>query len=324
MGADEHFALPLAVTIYSALVNLSPKSEAQVFVLDCGLSKESRHRLERLVHRSRTRAHIEWKEIDTKRLASEVAIDERFSPAVLSPLAIPEVLPERFERAIYLDSDVVVEADLTELWQTDFEGKALLAARERDVSHPRYGIKRWRELGLSPEAPYFNAGITVINLKRWREEELAEKVLNYLRRYKDELNHFSDQEGQNAILAGKWKMLDPRWNVWHKFYMPKECKELELGKEWGYTCEEVIEDPYIIHYTYDKPWLPKCSHPERDRFHHYLRESGWFTSKEYLQWRVRFMQGRTKVLWGVAKNITRPYRHAVRGWMHKSLEAVRG
>lgn len=325
LGADESFALPMAVTLYSALANLSPESKARVFILDGGLSKESRARLERVARKSGARARIEWREVEAERLAREVNLHERFSPAVLLRLVIPEVLPERFERAIYLDSDLVVEEDLTRLWQTDFEGKALLAARERWVSHSENGIQRWRELDLSPEAPYFNSGVLVMNLRRWREERIAEEVLSYLRCYREALNHLSDQEGLNAVLAKRWKALDPRWNALYQFYELEEGEELGLGREWGYTCEEVAEEAFVIHYSSGrhKPWRPECRHPETGRFHGYLRKSGWFTLEEYLRWKTEFVLGRVKVLWGVAKDVTRPYRHAAKRRLRQGLDAVR-
>lgn len=324
---DEHFAMQLAVTLYSALVNLSPKSGALIYILDCGLTEKSRHRLERVAETSGARARLEWIAVDTEYLRGlNVELHERFSLSVLARLFIAEMLSEDIDKAIYLDSDLIAEADLTGLWKTDLGDSTVLAMREWDISCPMRGVAQWQELGLPPEAPYFNSGVMVMNLGRWREENVGQKVLAHLSRNKGQLNLHGNQEGFNAVLAGEWEMLDPRWNVIFQFYAPEHYEKDNTGKGSSLSREEVVEDPYIIHFTSKqyKPWHPDCKHPERDRFHRYLRESQWFSPREYLQWRARFLWARAKFRWGVAKNISRPYRHAVREWVRSGLKVIGG
>ena len=85
-------------------------------------------------------------------------------------LLLPRLVPREVTRAIWLDCDLLVTTDLVRLWETDLGGCHLLAVRDPVVPlvSSRYGIRRWRELGIAPDAPYFNAGVMLLDVDRWR------------------------------------------------------------------------------------------------------------------------------------------------------------
>ena len=95
---------------------------------------------------------------------------------------IPELLAD-YPRIIYLDSDVIVEADISDLWMSDFESNYVLAVQDLInpfVSSP-LGLRNWRELGMNADSKYFNAGVLVLNADRWRKENVADRLVQYLR-----------------------------------------------------------------------------------------------------------------------------------------------
>ena len=69
---------------------------------------------------------------------------------------------------------------------------------------------------MSKGAKYFNAGMMLINLDRWRNERLTERVIELVKR-KPEAMMFSDQCGINSIVNGRWKEVDPRFNLVHSY-----------------------------------------------------------------------------------------------------------
>ncbi|MGH7426947.1 MAG: glycosyltransferase, partial [Candidatus Methylomirabilaceae bacterium] len=83
----------------------------------------------------------------------------------MSPVVDPEILPNRVEKAIYLDSDLVVHGNIAELWGVGLGGKPLLAVQDegaRTVGSP-WGLRNYSELGLDPSAMYFNSGVLVFD-----------------------------------------------------------------------------------------------------------------------------------------------------------------
>ena len=102
-------------------------------------------------------------------------------------LVIARLLPPAVRKAIWLDGDVLVLGDLAELWDADMSDHHALAVQDAIVPlvSSRFGVAGYRELGIPPEAKYFNAGVMVINTTRWREEDIAGRAIVYLKRYRE-------------------------------------------------------------------------------------------------------------------------------------------
>ena len=128
-------------------------------------------------------------------------------------LTVGDVLPESATRAIWLDCDLLVLADLGELWDRPFLGASVMAVQDSLVPlvSSRFGVAGYDELGIEPSAPYFNAGMMVVDLAAWREADVTRKALDHLKKFGPRV-FFWDQEALNAVLAGKWKQVEPRWN----------------------------------------------------------------------------------------------------------------
>lgn len=186
---------------------------------------------------------------------------KRFSEAMYLRLLIPALLP-RADRAIYLDCDVLVEADLAELAETDISDALLAAARDPvipTVSSPE-GLPNYHELGLAPDTPYFNSGVLLLNLKQWREENVTASVFEYVRRHAD-LVRWPDQDGLNAVAAGRWVELDPRWNT-----PPQEAGP---------------RAPRVVHFLgWAKPWNTFGIGPAGERWRQCLRRSRYLNPVE--------------------------------------------
>jgi len=72
---------------------------------------------------------------------------------------------------------------------------------------------------------------------------------------------FWDQEGLNAVLAGQWGELDPRWNqissVSGGSFFPVEDLDQMVY-------QQVVIDPWIVHFAGTlKPWLYHNHNPAR-------------------------------------------------------------
>jgi lipopolysaccharide biosynthesis glycosyltransferase len=126
---------------------------------------------------------------------------------------VADFLPADVHRAIWLDCDMLVLADLGELWTRSFGDASTLAVQDALVPlvSSRFGVAGYTEMGIDPKAPYFNAGMMVIDVDAWRNENVSRSGLEYLRKFRDSV-FFWDQEALNAALVGRWSALESRWN----------------------------------------------------------------------------------------------------------------
>ena len=128
-AGDRDYLLPLTVTLKSLLVNLSHERSLVVYILTNAPTLFRNHRALAALERERVR------------LIHVMVSDEQFQALPVSPghistaayyrLLIPRLLPEELDKVIYLDSDLIVNADIGALWDLGVEKTHVLAVPEQ-------------------------------------------------------------------------------------------------------------------------------------------------------------------------------------------------
>jgi lipopolysaccharide biosynthesis glycosyltransferase len=286
-AADERYAMPLTVTLLSALHNLKVGSHLEVYLVDGGITPETRQRMESSLVGQPLRLH--WIEANGVDL-SDLSVSHHISHTAYLRLLADRWVPETLDKVIYLDSDLVIRHSLTELWEADLQDNYCLAVPDiacpfvdaRQVSSEQNGalpyLASWRPipnydaLGVSEHSLYFNSGVMVLNLRRWREERLSERLLQVLRENAEHVWCW-DQYALNTVCAGAWGKLPMRWNVGGHLY---EYPSVERSPVPPTEYREMTEDPAIIHFTTEfKPWDFYCTHPQRAVFFEFLDKTRW-------------------------------------------------
>lgn len=194
----------------------------------------------------------------------DLTLDERHPKTIYAKLFLDQVCEA--DRILYLDSDTVITSSLEELWKMDFQD-AYIAG----VAMP-YTTDIKRKLGLTSEMDYFCDGIVLINLKVWRNKQVAEQCREYIMRQKG--NPYMLSEGVINTVAGEYRItLPPKYNLMSTFLLwnAKQIKEL-FDVSHFYTQEQIEQarkNPVIIHYLnelYIRPWYRNSDHPYRDEY----------------------------------------------------------
>lgn len=221
-------------------------------------------------------------------------------PSSLSRLSLPEVLAD-LHRVIYLDADLVVEADLGALFDTPLHGRPLGAARDRYVAElalRQGGRVRPFEAGMreyldavvglhnTPEIlDYRQCGVLLMDLEALRRMDFAGRAAAVIEQYRDRLR-FADQCAVNIVLKGNMAELDPRWNVLASSLRPGSAAA--ALPEFGAYSRLQSEEPRIVHFAGTKPWVRR-SIAGGDRWWDHVRAAGlgrYFTLR-HLRERLR-------------------------------------
>jgi lipopolysaccharide biosynthesis glycosyltransferase len=208
-GVDNRFAIPLAASIQSALDHLGPQYWLEIYIIDGGISRRNRSRLIRSFENRPCR--LVWLEPGHGKLAG-LKVGGAITIATYYRLLIPQLLPDH-AKAIYLDADLIVRRNLADLWSLRLADHHLLAVQDQGVrliSGP-FGLRNYRVLQIPEGSKYFNAGVLVLDLEKWRHDGIADTVMTYVSEQAEYIR-FHDQDGLNAILWSRWGELDPRWN----------------------------------------------------------------------------------------------------------------
>ena len=182
---------------------------------------------------------------------------------------VPELLPDH-ERALFLDADLIVVDSLVPLWRTDLSGSYLAAVTN---VFPRQFANRPRELGLAGEGDYFNAGVLLLNLELMRREDCTRALHRYATGHASELV-WRDQDALNAVLAGRRRRLEPRWNCMNSILLFPESVEI-FGAA---AVEEARRNPAVRHFEGpgdNKPWHRGCERAMRELYIEHRRQTPW-------------------------------------------------
>ena len=137
-------------------------------------------------------------------------LETHLSRATYGRLVVPVVTADLAPRTLYLDSDTLTVGDVEPLSRLPLESRVLAAVVSGTVSG-WYGVPDWRERGIRPDAPFFNAGVLLIDNQEWQTRNISEQVVELLTSA-PESARFADQGALNTILVGRWVPLQPTWN----------------------------------------------------------------------------------------------------------------
>ena len=286
-AADDNYVKPLAVTLFSAANSLRAGSRLNVLLMDGGLKESSWHGLKETFADVPIDIHVIRPDLNA---VSDLMTSHHITKTAYLRLLAGKWLPESINKVIYLDSDVLVRGDLNELWEYELGDHYCLAVPDIACPHvdARLGnsnfkksspylaslspIQNWKELGLAPEGSYFNSGVMVLNIDRWRRENIETKLLSCLRN-NAKFVWCWDQYALNVVFAGQWGKLPLRWNQGaHVFEFP-DHDHLPVCPE---QYREMLADPAIIHFTTEwKPWHYRPFHPLREAFYECLDQTAW-------------------------------------------------
>ncbi|MFF4270137.1 glycosyltransferase family 8 protein [Streptomyces sp. NPDC001536] len=279
LAIDRGYVGPAIVTLRS-LADHRGAEAPHVWVLGHGLFKEDTRQL--LDEADRLGLPLSIREVDQDLTQYDVQL--HLSSAAWIRVLIPELCPE-LDRALYLDADLIVLRDLTPLLELQL-GQSPLAAVQ-DYGIPELGTAHLAEppfdlSTVNPRTKYFNSGVMVMNLPRWRELRLTERVLDFGRAASNRLR-FADQDALNGVIAGDWTELDRRWNVLPLTEIMQVLPFDFLGEPY-LSLEQVPaleEGAYIMHYaTPLKPWQNRYpAGVNRDRFTRYARSEPAVTAR---------------------------------------------
>ena len=173
------------------------------------------------------------------------------------PITIPtyyrllanRLLPSEVHKIIYLDCDIIVARSLLPLWNINLDGKPLACVRDCVLN---YDNRHYTQLGYNPDDGYFNAGVLVINLDYWRQNNIEARLTDYAQQHYDSLI-FMDQDLLNGTLHGEVLWLQERYNFQPRFLFNKIWNL--YSTDYHNTFVHEYQNAVIVHYIgKDKPW----------------------------------------------------------------------
>lgn len=236
-ASDDNYIPCLAVAIHSLEKNASKKNNYKLIILHSGMSEKGKQEIKEFEQEN---IKIDFKDISNieNDLKDDLALRLRdyYSSTIYYRIFIGSLFPE-YHKAVYIDSDVVLLDDIANLYNTDLDGN-IIGAIPDGVVHDSKKLQDYVEVNDGVEnKKYFNSGVLVIDLDKFRETRVEERFVRILTKYNCD-TIAPDQDYLNILCKDKVKYLPLSWDK-----MPDYCEHLDE------------KDLHLIHYNmFRKPW----------------------------------------------------------------------
>lgn len=202
--------------------------------------------------------------VEPKQLAN-LKVSLHISEAAYYRLMAANFLPENLDKILYLDSDLVVVSSLQKLYELDISEYYIAAYATQSRTFKQ-------RLSLNNNL-YFNSGVMLINLQKWREDEIGEKAIDFVEKNPDVIKNW-DQDALNKVIDGQILKLDRQWNLLVDLGREKNKRQMTIDQQ------NQLKEANIIHYVgSSKPWYFWINNPKKSIYWSYLEQSLWSPSQ---------------------------------------------
>lgn len=255
-SCNNNYTLPLCGAI-STLKNNADKEDF-FFVYIINTKKNLNYLNKKLISRMKDKnCKIQFLAIDEKMFndmpitgcGSHITIETYYR------FLLPQLLP-MYNKVLYLDCDVNIKSSLYNLYNTDIN-EYYIGGVEDILSN-----ESMVRLNLSQ---YVNAGVLLINLNKWRQNDIQNKLFDYTKNNKNKI-FWQDQDVLNIVLQSGIKYLDKTWNA--------QVGEYECCYASGFN--DIGETAKIIHFIgVMKPWNYGNKSPFKHEYHGTIKHLGF-------------------------------------------------
>ncbi|MFA9413905.1 MULTISPECIES: glycosyltransferase family 8 protein [unclassified Streptococcus] len=279
------FVPQVATCICSILENNKFSKKIKFYLVSDGISDINKNLLKNFV--SSYGQQIYFIELGNIKNYLDFTVDTNgWHPIVLARLFLDKLLPDDIERVLYLDGDTLVLDDLEELFETNLFGNVIGMSPE-----PTVDKQRKLDLKLNNRL-YCNAGVLLIDLKKWRDENIGKQVLSFYEKHKGRL-FANDQDALNGALREQVYVLSIRYNFFNIYWsypyhvLKKLTKPIDFMSEQNYHL--ALNNPVIIHFLgEERPWRRGNHHKFSNQYHRYLSKTPWKDTEMETGWEFYF------------------------------------
>ena len=299
-STDDNYIPFLDIAIASLIENASKKYKYRIIVLNTGLEQEN---VDKIMRNERDGFSIKFVNIsaEVEKIKKSLKNVYHFSVVTYYRLFIASLFPA-YDKIVYLDCDLVVLGDVSELYHTDLGDNILGAAPEEFIRNTKeFRLYADKSIGVDPST-YVNAGVLVINLVAFREHRIMEQFIGLITEYDFDLLD-PDQAYLNYLCRGRIRVLPNGWNK-EPMTIPCEGKKNIVHyalykKPWQY--DDVIDGEYFWKYAKRSPFYETIL-KRREEFDEAARSENEAMAKEILVHALKIVESEDTFAKKLCKN----------------------
>lgn len=253
---DNNYFKYFAVALQSVICNSSPNEMYDIIILDSDITENNKILLNKNLPKNFSIRYFNMRNYIQENY-SDISLKVRsyWSESTYYKCFIPLVM-KNYKKVLFLDADICVAQNLSNLFDLDFENNQIIAVRDTvsgDLfAHKVRKCQLIEDLGLTAPETYFNAGVVYFNNSMINPEEYRKQLKNVLQN----INIlFQDQDILNVIFKDSKKLISCKYNCQYGVTIFNDMYIGNLVGEYKEDFLKARENPVIIHYTSSrKPW----------------------------------------------------------------------
>lgn len=272
--ADNNYAQHTAVAISSLIIN-NRNEKFCIWVLSTSFDSSNRQIYKELSCKLDFELHIVNFDVS---LIDDYDNIGPWSKYTFMKLYIGYYLPQYIKTVLYLDSDLIVVGNISDLFDLDLNDNAVAG-----VSDVISCIEHKKRCSLPQSALYINSGVMMLNLDFWRKELDNHSFEKFILKHKNKIS-ICDQDVINSIFFGNILDLHLKYNVTTHCFGINPYSQLLPSKRC--QLKEARKYPIIIHFVNNgKPWFKEYYHQYKTKYFFYLKQT------PYRNFRPKYING---------------------------------
>lgn len=230
------------------------KYSVSVYLLYSSLNNEEINKIKNLVEKNNS--NLICIKIENEKIPEFITMDY-FSIEASYRLLLPYVLPVNVKRVVWIDSDMIIRSDISELFYLNIEDNVIACCK--DISHIGNSINpNLSRLKIKNTNNYFNSGLVVFNVNKYKElfdikeyNKIIKKLSNIIK--------YPDQDILNYVFQSKIYELDSNYNVYftsnYKHRDKNNIKQMkQKGKIYHYISGIKPDNYRYLNFGFNEYW----------------------------------------------------------------------
>ncbi len=272
-SSDNNYVQHVGVSLVSLLENNTEFTNIHIYLITNDISTENKDNLVFICEKyGRDITFINFAEFAR---TIPLNIGNSISINSYARLFLVSLLQKDIDKVLYLDCDSVIHNSLRPLWCEDISEHYAAGVWDTVADHTK------EKINMPVDSTYINAGMLLINLKKWREDQVEQKFLDFINLHNGQVFHH-DQGTINGVLHEKILILHPKYNAMTTFFTMSRDTMMKYYGMKHYYCEKelngAVANPVFIHYTpafVNRPWVRGSKHPLTYVYKEYLDMTPW-------------------------------------------------
>ena len=182
LAANNYYIPYVSVMIDSIIINAKQKRPYEIFILTTNISLKNKKKLKKQIKKNEM-FYIEFINVNNFIENKNLNINAHLTIETYFRFLIFDLFPN-FKKVLYLDCDLIVNSDISNLYDINIDGKYLAAAKDIDTAGALNYQKDKKKyiyeiIGYKSDDEYFQAGVILFNIPEIRKK-ISSEILFYI------------------------------------------------------------------------------------------------------------------------------------------------